>query len=132
MFDVGFWELLIIFGLGLIFLGPERLPKVAGQVGRWVGRARRTAGQLRRQLEQEINTEERNNIYKPPPPPKTGVPDHHGELSETDPTDPDSSDPQTDTSGSETSDSGTPSTKASGPDTSENPEEEYTTSANEH
>ena len=69
MFDVGFWELVIIFGLGLVFLGPERLPRVAGQIGRWVGRARRTASQLRRQLEQEINLEEQKTYRRPPPPP---------------------------------------------------------------
>ena len=69
MFDVGFWELLIIFGLGLVFLGPERLPRVAGQIGRWVGRARRTANQLRRQLEQEINLDEQKTYRRPPPPP---------------------------------------------------------------
>jgi sec-independent protein translocase protein TatB len=35
-------------------LGPERLPKVATHLGRWVGRARRTANHLRHQLEREI------------------------------------------------------------------------------
>ena len=33
MFDVGFWELLLIFGVGLMILGPERMPRVAAQVG---------------------------------------------------------------------------------------------------
>ncbi len=66
MFDVGFWELVLIFGVGLIILGPERMPRVASQIGRWIGRARRTASSLRRQLEQEIATAD----YKPPPPPK--------------------------------------------------------------
>lgn len=54
MFDVGFMEVVLIFVIGLLVLGPERLPKVASQVGRWVGRARRTATQLRQQLEREI------------------------------------------------------------------------------
>lgn len=66
MFDVGFWELVLIFGVGLMILGPERMPRVASQIGRWVGRARRTASSLRRQLEQEIAMSD----YKPPPPPK--------------------------------------------------------------
>jgi len=57
MFDVGFWELVLIFGMGLLILGPERMPRVASQIGRWVGRARRTASSLRRQLEQEIAAE---------------------------------------------------------------------------
>jgi Tat protein translocase TatB subunit len=58
MFDVGFAELLLVFVLGLLILGPERLPRVAAQLGRWVSRARRTAGQLRRQLEREIELAE--------------------------------------------------------------------------
>jgi Sec-independent protein translocase protein TatA len=44
----------------LLVLGPERLPKVASQVGRWVGRARRMAEQLRRQLEREVSRSETN------------------------------------------------------------------------
>jgi sec-independent protein translocase protein TatB len=39
-------------------LGPERLPKVARQVGNWVGRARVMARQLSEQLEREVNAEE--------------------------------------------------------------------------
>ena len=55
MFDVGFWELIILFGLGLIILGPERLPKVAIQVGNWAGQARRMARQLSGQIRSELN-----------------------------------------------------------------------------
>ncbi len=55
MFDVGFWELVILFGLGLIILGPERLPKVAMQVGNWAGQARRMARHLTSQINAEIN-----------------------------------------------------------------------------
>ena len=58
MFDVGFWELVLIFGVGLMILGPERMPRVAAQIGRWIGRARRTASQLRRQLEHELQMDE--------------------------------------------------------------------------
>ncbi len=55
MFEVGFTELLLIFGLALVVLGPERLPKLAQQVGRWVGRARAMARQFRDQLEEEAH-----------------------------------------------------------------------------
>jgi len=51
---VGFFELVVLFVIGLLILGPERLPRVASQIGRWVGRARRMANQLRYQLEREI------------------------------------------------------------------------------
>jgi sec-independent protein translocase protein TatB len=53
MFEVGFVEMLMIFALALIVLGPEKLPKLAQQVGRWVGRARNMARQFREQLETE-------------------------------------------------------------------------------
>ena len=55
MFDVGFWELIILFGLGLIILGPERLPKVAIQVGNWAGQARRMARTLTTQIRDELD-----------------------------------------------------------------------------
>ena len=56
MFEVGFTELLLIFALALLVLGPQKLPKLAQQVGRWVGRARAMARQFRDQLEEEANT----------------------------------------------------------------------------
>ena len=54
MFEVGFSEILLIFAIALLVLGPERLPKLAADVGRWAGRARAMARQLRTQLEQEV------------------------------------------------------------------------------
>jgi len=63
MFEVGFSELLVIFALALVVLGPEKLPKLAQQVGRWVGRARAMARQFRDQLEEEAhNLESKVNI----------------------------------------------------------------------
>jgi Tat protein translocase TatB subunit len=58
MLDVGFSEILLTSAIALIVLGPERLPKVARQVGNWVGRARVMARQLSEQLEREVNAEE--------------------------------------------------------------------------
>ena len=54
MFEVGFSEILLIFAIALLVLGPERLPKLAADLGRWAGRARAMARQLRTQLEQEV------------------------------------------------------------------------------
>jgi Tat protein translocase TatB subunit len=68
MFQAGFTEVLLVFVIGLLILGPERLPKVASQIGRWVGRARRTASHLRHQLEREIalaELEERRKAQAP-------------------------------------------------------------------
>jgi Tat protein translocase TatB subunit len=58
MFEVGFSEIVLILGLALLVLGPEKLPGLAEKVGRWTGRARAMARQLRTQLEQEVTIEE--------------------------------------------------------------------------
>jgi sec-independent protein translocase protein TatB len=58
MFDVGFWEILLIGTLGLLVLGPERLPRVARRLGRWTGQARAMARSLRTQLESEMEVAE--------------------------------------------------------------------------
>jgi sec-independent protein translocase protein TatB len=55
MFDIGFSEIVVIFGLALVVLGPDKLPKVAATIGRWVGRARAMARQFTDQLQQEAN-----------------------------------------------------------------------------
>jgi sec-independent protein translocase protein TatB len=58
MLDFGFSEILLTSAIALVVLGPERLPKVARQVGNWMGRARSMARQLSEQLEREVNAEE--------------------------------------------------------------------------
>ena len=59
MFEIGFWELALVFALGLVVLGPEKLPKVAAQLGRYAGQARRMARTLTAQIRDEIEAEER-------------------------------------------------------------------------
>jgi sec-independent protein translocase protein TatB len=68
MFEVGFMEIVLVSVIGLLVLGPQRLPKVAAEVGKWIGRARRTATQLRRQLEREIELSELQTPPAQPPP----------------------------------------------------------------
>jgi len=58
LFEGRFSEILIIFVLALIVLGPEKLPRVVSEAGRWVGRARAMARQFREQLEEEVQGEE--------------------------------------------------------------------------
>jgi Tat protein translocase TatB subunit len=58
MLDFGFSEIVLTSAIALIVLGPEKLPKVARQVGSWMGRARAMARQLTEQLEREVNAED--------------------------------------------------------------------------
>ncbi len=55
MSGVGFFELVILFMIGLVVLGPQRLPKVANQLGTWIGQARRMTRAMKRQLEDELD-----------------------------------------------------------------------------
>ncbi|WP_423823091.1 Sec-independent protein translocase protein TatB [Salinisphaera sp. SPP-AMP-43] len=65
MFDIGFWELATLGVIGLIVLGPERLPVVARTLGRWVGRARHYVSALTSELENEVGAEDiRNDVRR--------------------------------------------------------------------
>lgn len=66
MFGIGGQELVLLMVIGLIVLGPERLPRIANQVGGWLGQARRMTRVMKRQLEEELNFNEKPTI-KPPP-----------------------------------------------------------------
>lgn len=81
MFEVGFSEILLIFAIALLVLGPNRLPKLAADLGRWAGRARAMARQLRTQLEQEVQFDPLKDqpgpaktIHSPAPTPVANTP----------------------------------------------------------
>lgn len=54
MFDVGFAELFLLALIGLLVLGPERLPKAARTLGGLVRKARTSWFALRRTIESEL------------------------------------------------------------------------------
>jgi len=62
VFDVGFWELMMIGLVALLVFGPERLPALARTAGLWLGRARRFLSTVKADIEQEIKTEELKRI----------------------------------------------------------------------
>ncbi|MGC4027272.1 MAG: Sec-independent protein translocase protein TatB [Steroidobacteraceae bacterium] len=81
MFDVDFSELLVIFVVALVVLGPKRLPGLVSSIGRWVGKARSMARQFREQLESEVQLHDLDVTRPtprqppggyPPPPPEFG------------------------------------------------------------
>jgi sec-independent protein translocase protein TatB len=55
MSGIGGSEFVLICLIGLLILGPERLPRVARQIGNWVGKARQMTRSLQRQLEEETS-----------------------------------------------------------------------------
>ena len=60
MFDIGFWEIILISVVGLIVLGPERLPVAIRSVMRWVNTAKSMANSVRAEISQEIKLHEIN------------------------------------------------------------------------
>lgn len=68
MFEFDFFKLVILAMIGLLVLGPEKLPRLAARIGHWMGRARSIARQLHTQLEQEVLLEEERQRRKKEPP----------------------------------------------------------------
>lgn len=64
MFDFGFWELAIVMVVALLVVGPERLPALAGQIGKWVGKAKRMIASVRSDIESEIKAAELKEILE--------------------------------------------------------------------
>jgi len=62
MFDIGFWELLLIGVLTMIVVGPERLPGAAKTAGRWIGKTRRFIEGVKSDVEEEFDVSELKRI----------------------------------------------------------------------
>ena len=62
MSGIGGSEFLLLCLIGLLVLGPERLPRVASQLGTWLGQARRMTRVMKRQLEEELSVEKNIGI----------------------------------------------------------------------
>lgn len=62
MFDVGFSELIVIAVVGLVVIGPERMPGVARTAGALFGRAQRYLDALKADIQTEVDLEEFNRI----------------------------------------------------------------------
>ena len=58
MFDIGFSELLLVGVIGLLVLGPERLPTAVRAASLWIGRIRRQFNEIRTEVEREICADE--------------------------------------------------------------------------
>ncbi|MCI2282292.1 Sec-independent protein translocase protein TatB [Colwellia sp. MSW7] len=58
MFDIGFWELMLIGVMGLVVLGPERLPVAVRTVRGWITGARKFSDTVKAELSEELRIHE--------------------------------------------------------------------------
>ncbi|WP_339899198.1 Sec-independent protein translocase protein TatB [uncultured Gilvimarinus sp.] len=58
MFDMGFFELLLIAIVSLLVIGPERLPETVRSVGLWIGRLKRSLSETRTEIERQIGADD--------------------------------------------------------------------------
>jgi sec-independent protein translocase protein TatB len=66
MSGIGSSEFILLLVIGLIVLGPKRLPEIANKIGGWIGQARRMTRVLKRQLEDELSLDANRTIHPPP------------------------------------------------------------------
>lgn len=57
MFDIGFAELVLIAVVGLLVIGPERLPAAIRTVSLWLNRIKRGFNDIKREVEQELHND---------------------------------------------------------------------------
>jgi sec-independent protein translocase protein TatB len=58
MFDIGFFEIVCIFVVTLLVVGPEKLPRVARTAGLWLGKLRGFVSSVKADIDREIATDE--------------------------------------------------------------------------
>jgi len=57
VFDIGFAELIIIAVVGLMVIGPDKLPGAIRTGSLWLGRIKRGFNDIRREVEQELHND---------------------------------------------------------------------------
>ena len=57
MFDIGFAELVIIAVVGLLVIGPDRLPSAIRTGSAWLNRLRRGFNDIKQEVKQELHND---------------------------------------------------------------------------
>lgn len=64
MFDIAFSEMIIMAVVALVVVGPERLPRLARQVGEWMGKLQRYVADVKTDINRQMELEELRNLQK--------------------------------------------------------------------
>lgn len=60
MFDIGFWEIVLICIIALVVLGPERLPEAIRTLSRLIRRIKNISQAIKDEVENGVQEVERN------------------------------------------------------------------------
>jgi len=58
MFEIGFWEMVLVGIVGLLVFGPEKLPRVARETALWVRKARSMVSSVKQEIDQELQVQD--------------------------------------------------------------------------
>ncbi|ATC99939.1 MULTISPECIES: Sec-independent protein translocase protein TatB [Pseudoalteromonas] len=61
---MGFWELFVVLVVGLIVLGPERLPTAVRSVARWIKTVKQMATNVQAEINEELRVHELHQNLK--------------------------------------------------------------------
>jgi sec-independent protein translocase protein TatB len=64
MFDIGFWELTLIGIMGLVILGPERLPIAIRTIRSWITGVRKFSDMVKMEVTEELRIHELHSNLK--------------------------------------------------------------------
>lgn len=64
MFDIGFWELAFIAIIGIVVVGPKRLPEVVRTVAIVLRKARRMFSDVKADIERELDLDDMRRIVR--------------------------------------------------------------------
>lgn len=64
MFDIGFWELIVIGVLSLIILGPDKMPTAIRSVRGWMRSAREISQNIKSEINEELRAHELHEKLK--------------------------------------------------------------------
>lgn len=64
MFDVGFWEMVLILLVALLVFGPEKLPRLVREVSLWLRKARSVVASAKSEIDQELQLYELRQAFE--------------------------------------------------------------------
>jgi len=64
VFEIGFWEIVLVAVVALIVVGPERLPGLARTAGLLMGKARRMMADVKAEVDRELQLEDLKRTFR--------------------------------------------------------------------